>query len=71
MSYADAANSWKNDAYSVVDARASWQLDQWLSGATAALNISNLADNTYTLCHDGYCYRARGRKAVASIKYRW
>ncbi|WP_369854617.1 TonB-dependent siderophore receptor [Candidatus Thalassolituus haligoni] len=71
MSYADAANSWKNDAYSVVDARASWKLDQWLSGATAALNISNLADNTYTLCHDGYCYRARGRKAVASIKYRW
>ncbi len=71
MTYADSDNSVKNDAYQVVDARASWSLEQWLAGAKAALNVSNLTDNTYTLCHEGYCYQARGRKTVASLTYQW
>ena len=28
-------------------------------------------DKEYLMCHDGYCYRGRGRSVIGSLNYRW
>jgi iron complex outermembrane recepter protein len=69
--YADAANSQMNDGYTIVDARLGYDLKNVLPGASLALNATNLSDKEYLMCHDGYCYRGRGRSIVGSLNYRW
>ena len=38
---------------------------------TLRLNVSNLADKTTVLCNDGWCVYGDGRRATASLAYRW
>jgi iron complex outermembrane receptor protein len=70
-SAADAANTLRNQGYAIVDARIGFDLRQILPGATLALNASNLANQQYLACQDGYCYRGRGRTVIGSLNYRW
>jgi iron complex outermembrane recepter protein len=69
--YSDSANTTSNDSYGIVDARISYDLRHIVHGASIALNATNLSDNEYLMCHDGYCYRGRGRTVVGSLNYRW
>lgn len=38
---------------------------------TVRLNINNLADKTTLLCNGGWCAYGDGRRATASVAYRW
>jgi iron complex outermembrane recepter protein len=69
--YADTANTERNDAYTIVDARLAYDLRQLMPGATLALNATNLTDKEYLICHDGYCARGRGRSVIASLSFHW
>lgn len=66
-SYDDAANTRKNDDYSVADAAIHYDLD----GARLALNVNNLFDERYIICESGFCYRGQGRTVIGSVRYRW
>lgn len=71
-SFADAANTARNDAYTLLDGRLGYALSSLLPGSTVGVNVSNLTDKRYLMCQDGgYCYRGRGRTVVASFNYRW
>lgn len=70
-SYSNTQNTDKNESYSIVEARTSYSLDQWVRGATLAVNASNLFDKEYEVCEAGYCYRGIGRKVIASFNYNW
>nr|WP_232417809.1 TonB-dependent siderophore receptor [Methyloversatilis thermotolerans] len=70
-SYADSQNTLRNDDYTLVDARIGYDLGGMLHGASVALRANNLTDKAYLMCHDGYCYRGRGRLVMASLNYRW
>ena len=70
-SYADSANSRENAGYTLVDARIGYELKQLAPGVTLAINATNLTDKEYLMCHDGYCYRGRGRSVIGSLNYRW
>lgn len=70
-SFADAANTLRNNGYAIVDARIGYDLRAVLPGATLGLNATNLTDKRYLMCEEGYCYRGRGRTIVASFGYRW
>jgi len=54
-----------------VDARIGYELKQLAPGVTLAINATNLTDKEYLMCHDGYCYRGRGRSVIGSLNYRW
>lgn len=69
--WADGANTLRNDGYTQVDANLGYDIGRWLPGASVALKATNLTDEQYLMCHDGYCYRGRGRSLVASLNYRW
>lgn len=69
--YNNSSNSDKNGAYSIVEARASYSLNQLMPGATIAINAANLFDNEYDVCEEGFCYRGLGRKVIASFNYNW
>lgn len=69
--YSDQMNTGRNDAYTLVDARLGYELGSLLRGASLALRANNLTDKAYLMCHDGYCYRGRGRFVMASLNYRW
>jgi iron complex outermembrane receptor protein len=69
--YADGANSRENAGYTLVDARIGYELKQLAPGVTLAINATNLTDKEYLMCHDGYCYRGRGRSVIGSLNYRW
>lgn len=69
--YADSANTDTNPGYTLIDARVAHDLRALLRGATAALNLTNLTDREYLMCHDSYCYRGRGRSVIASLNYAW
>jgi iron complex outermembrane receptor protein len=69
--YADTANDRQNSGYTLVDARLGYELKQLAPGVTLALNATNLTDKEYLMCHDGYCYRGRGRSIIGSLNYRW
>ncbi len=70
-SYSTSDNTQKNGAYTIVDARTSYDLTQWVRGATVAINATNLFNNEYDTCEYGYCYRGIGRKVIASFNYNW
>lgn len=69
--FADAANTTRNAAYTIVDARIGYDLRAVLPGANLGLNATNLTNKRYLSCQDGYCYRGRGRTVVASLNYQW
>lgn len=70
-SYDDAANTRKNEDYSVADAAIHYDLGGSLNGARLALNINNVFDKDYIICENGLCYRGQGRSVIGSIRYRW
>ena len=69
--FANTANTVKNDAYLLFDARISYSLDRFAPGATFAVNGTNLGDEDQVMCESGYCYIGRGRTVIASLNYRW
>lgn len=69
--YDDSANTNKNDAVTMFDARVSYSLDGLAPGASIGVNATNLTDEEHITCESGYCYRGRGRTVIGSLTYRW
>lgn len=69
--YDDSANTNKNDAVTMFDARVSYSLEGLAPGASIGLNATNLTDEEHVSCESGYCYRGRGRTVIGSLTYRW
>lgn len=69
--YDDSANTNKNDAVTMFDARISYDLDMLAPGASIGVSASNLTDEEHITCESGYCYRGRGRVVIGSLTYRW
>ncbi|WP_242402151.1 TonB-dependent siderophore receptor [Methylophilus sp. OH31] len=67
-SYGDDANSFSNNSATVFDMTTHYQIDQhW----RLAVNATNLADNRYTICTQGYCYLAQPRTVIGTLGYTW
>ncbi|MGV6875260.1 TonB-dependent siderophore receptor [Pseudochelatococcus sp. B33] len=68
-SYADTANSFKNQPFTIADAAVHYERDNW----RIAVNAKNLFDKTYVICNgnDLSCIYGPGRSVVASLTYRW
>lgn len=69
--YGDAANTVKNEDYTLVDAGVHYDFGGGLDGVRLALNGRNLSDKRYINCQEGYCYRGEARSVVTSLSYRW
>jgi len=72
--WGDSLNSFENDAYTLVDAKLSYDfsyLNPRLKGWSAQINAENLLDEEYTTCDAGYCYLGAPRTVIAGLKYRW
>nr|WP_234358209.1 TonB-dependent siderophore receptor [Pseudomonas resinovorans] len=75
--YGDQANTELGhaDSYTVFDAAVHYdlgRLDSSLTGASVALNATNLLDKDYISTCDGfYCYYGDERSVVASASYKW
>ena len=69
--YDDSANTNKNDAVTMFDARISYDLDMLAPGASIGVSATNLTDEEHITCESGYCYRGRGRVVIGSLTYRW
>ncbi len=75
-SYADDANDIKIDGYALVDMSLRYdlaRLSPHMKGATATLDIRNLADTVYyTSCtYDIYCQYGTGRTFLAGLRKTW
>ncbi len=70
-SYANASNSEKNEAYTLVDVGAHYDLRGGAEGIRLGLNAKNVTDKQYISCEAGYCYRGAGRALIGSVSYRW
>ena len=69
--YGNAANTVKNEDYTLVDAGVHYDFGSGLDGVRLALNARNLFDKRYINCQEGYCYRGEARSVVTSLSYRW
>ncbi|MDH4565343.1 TonB-dependent siderophore receptor [Pseudomonas sp. BN414] len=75
--YGDQANTELGhaDSYTVFDAAVHYdlgRLDSSLTGASLALNATNLLDKDYISTCDGfYCYYGDERSVIASASYKW
>ncbi|WGD31895.1 TonB-dependent siderophore receptor [Ancylobacter sp. WKF20] len=72
--WGDSLNTFENDAYTLVDAKLSYDfsyLDPKLKGWSFQVNAQNLLDEEYTTCDVGYCYLGAPRTVIAGLKYRW
>ncbi len=73
--YADPANTQRIPAYTVADAMLRYELGQLepaLSGATLALNVSNLFDKAYFTCNaPNFCNYGQGRTLLATLNVKW
>ncbi|MFD2141199.1 TonB-dependent siderophore receptor [Ancylobacter oerskovii] len=72
--WGDSLNSFENDAYTLVDAKLSYDfeyLNPKLKGWSAQINAQNLLDEEYVTCDAGYCYLGAPRTVIAGLKYRW
>lgn len=69
--YDDSANTNKNDAVTMFDARISYDLGTIAPGASIGVSATNLTDEEHITCEGGYCYRGRGRVVIGSLTYRW
>ncbi|MDJ1156680.1 TonB-dependent siderophore receptor [Chelatococcus sp. SYSU_G07232] len=68
-SYADNANSFRNEAFTLVDAAIHYEWQNW----RLAVNAKNLFDKAYVICNGGdlNCIYGPGRSLIASLRYRW
>lgn len=72
--WGDALNTFENDAYTLVDAKLSYDfqyLDPRMKGLSLQVNAQNLLDEEYITCDAGYCYLGAPRTVIAGLKYRW
>ncbi|WP_029354521.1 TonB-dependent siderophore receptor [Bosea sp. 117] len=72
--WGDALNTFENDAYTLIDAKLSYDfeyLNARLKGWSFQVNAQNLLDEEYTTCDAGYCYMGAPRTVIAGLKYRW
>lgn len=72
--WGDSLNTFQNDAYTLVDAKLSYDfsyLNAKLKGWSLQVNAQNLLDEEYTTCDVGYCYLGAPRTVLAGLKYRW
>lgn len=69
--YDDSANTNRNDAVTMFDARISYDLGMITPGASIGVSATNLTDEEHITCESGYCYRGRGRVVIGSLTYRW
>ncbi|HWV08217.1 MAG TPA: TonB-dependent siderophore receptor, partial [Pseudomonas sp.] len=74
LAYATKENAHAS-AYTVYDAAVRYdlaQVDSSLSGASVALNFTNLFDKEYlSTCDGSYCYAGDPRRVTASLNYAW
>jgi len=75
-SYGDAANTFKVDGYTLVDAMFRYDLGTvapTLRGLQATLNVNNLFDKQYIAAcsSDVGCYYGTRRSVIAGVHYRW
>lgn len=73
-SFNESANTFKNDAYTLFDAGARYDLGKAspkLQGVTLAVNATNLADDDAPVCNSGRCYLSQGRTVIGTLRYRW
>lgn len=72
--WGDSLNTFQNDAYTLVDAKLSYDfgyLNTQLKGWHFQVNAQNLLDEDYITCDAGYCYMGMPRTVIAGLKYRW
>ncbi|MDR6953013.1 iron complex outermembrane receptor protein [Ancylobacter sp. 3268] len=72
--WGDSLNTFENDAYTLVDAKLSYDfgvLNEKLKGWSFQVNAQNLLDEEYVTCDAGYCYLGAPRTVLAGVKYRW
>lgn len=72
--WGDPLNSFQNDAYTLLDAKLSYDfsyLAPTLKGWSFQVNAQNLLDEEYITCDAGYCYMGAPRTVIAGLKYRW
>ncbi|MCS4282152.1 iron complex outermembrane receptor protein [Pseudomonas sp. BIGb0278] len=69
--FGDAANTQKNEGYTLVDAGVHYDFAGDLDGVRLGFNARNLLDKRYINCQQGYCYRGEARSLVTSLSYRW
>jgi iron complex outermembrane receptor protein len=73
-SYGNDENTFKNEARTLFDAAAHYDLVNWnrsLKGARLQLNVSNIFDTEKDICQSDYCYRDKGRTVLGRRRYRW
>lgn len=70
-SYANSANTQKNEAHTKIDVGASYQFSGSQEGMELGLNVKNVTDEQDIVCDAGYCYRGAGRAVIGSVVYRW
>lgn len=73
-SYGNDENTFKNEARTLVDAAAHYDLegfDPQFKGARLQFNVSNIFDTEKDVCQADYCYRDQGRMILGSLRYRW
>lgn len=72
--WGDSLNSFENSAYTLVDAKISYDFSYIaprMKGWSLQVNAQNLLDEEYTTCDAGYCYMGAPRTVIAGLKYRW
>lgn len=65
--WADNANTYKNEAQTLVDAALYYEKDAW----KFQLNAKNLFNEEVALLNEGYWYWTQGRTVLVTAKYRW
>jgi iron complex outermembrane recepter protein len=74
-SYADPANTIRNDNYTLFDATIAYDFGALyapLRGAAVAVNAVNLFDKDYSTCFTAFdCRWGAGRTVLATLSYRW
>lgn len=72
--WGNSLNTFQNDAYTLVDAKLSYDfryLDAKLTGWSLQVNAQNLLNEEFITCDAGYCYLGAPRTVIAGLKYRW
>ena len=74
--FADAANTIENDAYTLVDAAIRYDLGRAapkLEGAALALNVTDLFGTDYQTCFTAFrdCTNGAPRTVIGSLTYTW
>lgn len=75
-SYGNQANTYKSQAYTLLDAAIHYDLGELsskLAGITASVNASNLLDKDYVASCSGadWCWYGAGRSVTGTLSYKW